>query len=388
MAAPASLVAILASILIACAGGGSGETAVRRGRLLTDQARYEEAQRVLVEAVARADTMPGPSLDRGLAYYGLGYLYLQYPPLAEPGEAADLLDRALSEYEAVLGPNPAVAIVLSVRAEVAEEYGDAAGAARFRERAIAILREKFPPDHLLMTSLARGTPIPLHPDEVSWVQLQSGSNDAGSGDSGSDNSATSVPGDAPISVNSEGTFLRANITKPDGTPGYLHVTESDMPWVISIGHPRQAAKYASRKKTREVAIESIRLWETGIQPHLPWFKLVFVEDDPNAPVQVKWKRRITGSYGGFGGQRWWVSKGRVRVGGAMEISTTPGTFQTLAIDDIAVLLTHEFGHVLGVGHCLDCDSAMNYSWATRGRIHVTPLDIRTFLALVAQTNSF
>jgi predicted Zn-dependent protease len=63
-------------------------------------------------------------------------------------------------------------------------------------------------------------------------------------------------------------------------------------------------------------------------------------------------------------------------------------FQTLEIDEMAVLLTHEFGHVLGLGHCLDCDSAMNYSWATRGRIHVTDLDVKTFLALVAQPNAF
>ena len=60
----------------------------------------------------------------------------------------------------------------------------------------------------------------------------------------------------------------------------------------------------------------------------------------------------------------------------------------LEVGQVSLLIAHEFGHVLGLGHCLDCDSAMNYSWATRGRIYVTELDIRTFLALVAQTNSF
>jgi predicted Zn-dependent protease len=114
----------------------------------------------------------------------------------------------------------------------------------------------------------------------------------------------------------------------------------------------------------------------------------FVESDPNAPVQVEWKRKITGPYAGFGGQSWSTGTGRLRVGGRMEIATTPSNFQTLEIDDMAVLLTHEFGHVLGLGHCLDCDSAMNYSWSSRGRIFVTELDVQTFLALVAQPNAF
>ena len=40
-----------------------------------------------------------------------------------------------------------------------------------------------------------------------------------------------------------------------------------------------------------------------------------------------------------------------------------------------MLVAHEFGHILGLGHCLDCDSAMNYSWHTRDRVFVTRTDI-------------
>ena len=40
-----------------------------------------------------------------------------------------------------------------------------------------------------------------------------------------------------------------------------------------------------------------------------------------------------------------------------------------------MLIAHEFGHVLGLGHCLDCDSAMNYSWETRDRVFVTQVDV-------------
>ena len=70
----------------------------------------------------------------------------------------------------------------------------------------------------------------------------------------------------------------------------------------------------------------------------------------------------------------------------MEISTTPDPRTTLTIDQVRRLVAHEFGHVLGLGHCLDCDSAMNYSWATRERVLVTDLDVQTFLELVEIPN--
>ena len=41
----------------------------------------------------------------------------------------------------------------------------------------------------------------------------------------------------------------------------------------------------------------------------------------------------------------------------------------------------EFGHILGLGHCLDCDSAMNYSWHTRDRVFVTQTDVEAVVGL-------
>ena len=93
------------------------------------------------------------------------------------------------------------------------------------------------------------------------------------------------------------TYLEPNIKDQDGTPAYVHVTPRDMPLRVEIGFPKESAKYASRKKTREVAIEAMRMWETALKPHVPWFELEFAEEDPEAAVQVEWKRDVRGAQG-------------------------------------------------------------------------------------------
>ncbi len=197
-----------------------------------------------------------------------------------------------------------------------------------------------------------------------------------------------LPESGPIDLDT--TFLQPNVEDVDGVAAYVHVTPADMPLRVAVGYPRVPARYGSKAGTRDVAVEAMRMWEDAIQPVVPWFELAFVEKDPSAPVQIVWKSRIIGPWGGFGGVRHWVEGTELRVGGVMEVSTTPygslGPDARLDLDEIRLLVAHEFGHVLGLRHCLDCDSAMNYAWHTRDRVLVTVIDALTFAALVEQPN--
>jgi hypothetical protein len=197
--------------------------------------------------------------------------------------------------------------------------------------------------------------------------------------------ACAPPPAEPVIVDPGDTYLRASAER-GGKPVFIHVTEQDMPWVVAIGMPQRPPRYGSRADARRVAIEAMREWEQAIQPQVPWFRLEFVEEDDDAAVQVKWKRRITGPWSGFGKQIWRTVDGCLRVGGEMQVSTEPGIYSHLELEEVKLLIAHEFGHVLGLGHCLDCDSAMNYDWQTRERVFVTELDVRTFVKLVSIPN--
>lgn len=169
----------------------------------------------------------------------------------------------------------------------------------------------------------------------------------------------------------------------DGMPIYVHVTEADMPWRIAVRRPPEAPRYGSANDARMAVIDAIRLWEEAIRPYLPWFRLEFVERDAEAPVQIVWKRRVAGPWSAFGGPRYAIEGGCIRIGGRMELSIRPSVESHMSVDDIHQTAAHEFGHVLGLKHCLRCDSMMNYQ---NRAPQITELDVRTFRRLVAIPN--
>lgn len=196
--------------------------------------------------------------------------------------------------------------------------------------------------------------------------------------------------DAPLARSSAtpGDFLAPNVEDVDGAPAYVHYTPEDMPLRVNVQLPKLAARYASREQTDAAVIDAIKSWETAIQPVLPWFALEIVRDDKDAQIQVAWKTRITGDASGWGGIGWEIVGGRLRARGSFEYATKPclDVDCQLGLDELKLLVTHEFGHTLGLRHCLSCDSAMSYSFETQRRIFITETDLRTIRALYKLPN--
>jgi len=204
---------------------------------------------------------------------------------------------------------------------------------------------------------------------------------------------TAAPEDArteapAVKVRADDGFLGPNAEDVDGTLAYVHYVRESMPVRVSVELPKLAARYASREETDAGVIDAMREWETAIQQALPWFRLEIVRGDPDADIQVEWKTRITGDAAGWGGIGWQMVDGRLRARGRLRYATKPCLDPTCQLDlpQLKLLVAHEFGHTLGLNHCLDCDSAMNYSWETLGRTVVTETDVRTIRALYAIPN--
>jgi predicted Zn-dependent protease len=183
-------------------------------------------------------------------------------------------------------------------------------------------------------------------------------------------------------------FLAPNTEDVDGAPAYVHYTQDDMPLRVDVQLPKLAARYVSREATDAAVLESLRAWESALRTVVPWFKLEIVRNDRDAQVHVEWKTRITGDAAGRGGISWQVVDGRLRARGWFEYATQtcPELYCQLDLAELQRVVTHEFGHTLGLEHCLDCDSAMNYSWETQKRAPITELDLRTLKALYALPN--
>jgi predicted Zn-dependent protease len=196
------------------------------------------------------------------------------------------------------------------------------------------------------------------------------------------------PSVAPGGPNSDDGFLAPNAEDVDGTPMYVHYSEEDMPLQVDVQLPKLAARYASREQTDAAVVEAIQSWEKRIRSVVPWFALEIVRGSPNPDIVVEWKTRITGDAAGWGGTEWKIEGSRIRVRGHLTYATKPCLAIECQLDlsHLKLLVTHEFGHTLGLGHCLDCDSAMNYSWETLERVLITDVDVRTIAALYRMPN--
>jgi predicted Zn-dependent protease len=183
-------------------------------------------------------------------------------------------------------------------------------------------------------------------------------------------------------------FLAPNAEDTDGTPMYVHFTPDDMPLQVAVQMPKLAARYASLEQTRAAVVEAIESWQTAIQPVIPWFRLEIVSGPADADIVAEWRTRIGGDAAGRGGIGWSVVDGKLRAHGRLEYATKPciEIRCQLELGELKLLMIHEFGHTLGLGHCLSCDSAMSYNWETRQRAFITELDTRTLRALYEMPN--
>jgi hypothetical protein len=197
--------------------------------------------------------------------------------------------------------------------------------------------------------------------------------------------AAAIPGAARAvePIDPKQTFLQPNTEDADGTPAYVRFDMTDMPLRVSVAMPREPARYASLAATREAVLEGLQLWERALQAELPWFQLQISENDPQALIEVVWRRQLAGVAAGRGGISWKLEQGKLRVRGSLEYTTQTCEAPEcrLKAQEVTLLVAHEFGHTLGLLHCLSCDSIMNYSWETQQRRFVTELDVRTYRAL-------
>jgi hypothetical protein len=365
---------------------------------LVERGRFEAAARHYARSIDAAAEAGSPE-GQFLATVDLADLYATYPSLGREEESIDLWLEALELAEQTYGLTSHNLGLVALRlADTLVLLDRSAEAVPYFEGAVAVFDVAHGTDDpstenarakLATARQHAGDEIP-ESELARRVRAASASlmEDAIPAFTSEEDAALTAQRSTRPLIDSRKTYLRWNAQDVDGTWAFVHVTPDDMPLRVAIGRPRVGARDGSTEDARLAAIEGMQLWERALSPWLPWFELEFVKRDPEAAVQFVWKRRMVGDAAGRGGIRFEVRDGRLRVGGQLQVTMQPYLpwEVPLELDKLRRLVAHEFGHVLGLGHCLDCESVMNYSWETLERVFVTDLDVLTFRALVERPN--
>ena len=163
---------------------------------------------------------------------------------------------------------------------------------------------------------------------------------------------------------------------PEGSGRWVVLSEANMPLRVSVGRSNRPPKGGTREEAREVVIEAMEEWAEAIRTQRPWFRLEYREADVDADVSVRWKR---GSSARTQGQSQpWCGKrgGQLFTGGQMNVvlQACP-TCRVMAMGELHGFVIHNFGHLLGLGDCINCGAAMNREWSLLGRPEVTRVDV-------------